>query len=151
MATAEGGTPIVVDKSITDGFSTVAKNGEMGLGPYKWIVNTSMAGMVAVLFAGLVVWGAHTVTNQAVEAHKATNNLYLEIAKQAEKREDRQRDDQVRIWQAISELSKTTQENTRINQKTQELLLETSVAAKSLTDEVRSIKKDRDKDKEKTP
>ena len=108
----------------------------MGLGQYKWVANAGFAGLVAVLFAGLIVWGAHVTTSQAVEAHKATNELYMEIARQAGEREKVQREESMRMWIAIGE-------NTRINLKTQELMTDLTKSTRELAEEVRTIKKEK--------
>lgn len=120
----------------------------MGLGQYKWVANAGFAGLVAVLFAGLIIWGAHATTSQAVDAHKATNELYMEIARQAGEREKLHREEAIRMWQAIGENTKInlkTQElmadNNMINQKTQELLISLASSTKELAAEVKDIRK----------
>lgn len=130
---------INTDKAPID-FSTNTWN--MGLGQYKWVANAGFAGLVAVLFAGLVVWGAHQTTSQAIDAHKATNELYMEIARQSGEREKMHREESMRMWQAIGE-------NTRINQRTQELMLELTKSTRELTEEVKAIKEKNGKPLEK--
>lgn len=102
---------------------------DAGLGRKAWIANATAVGVIIfaflsllTLFSSLVFYAAHAVTTQAVDAHKATAELYMKMADQAAEREKAQRQDMERVWLAINENAKINKDAAEINKQVQLML-----------------------------
>lgn len=115
--------------------TVVIPQGSMGMGPYQWVVNTSLAGVVSILLVSMIYW----VLNSVTEATKTTNGLYMEAMKRAEEDRKERREDAIRIWQAITETTRINAENTQIHKRTQDLLEQNLTASKGLAEEVKKL------------